>query len=690
MLVKDPEELRAKFQKELTNGLLVASLTLAEEGTPKYDHYVEWGTIMSHFQPFLSYIRTLIQPCKGIVLIDIVSTDGAMVVGALLTAEKEPLTIGTTKVEMDITSALSMGDSAQALVELTLNYLVDGSIDPNFSPTQYYTCPYFTGTSALAGLGGTSTPKPKELVKDRVATLLEDAAQLDLEQLESALAILKGEQMKRRHEGIHDDGKGKTGKGANPTGAVKPTTEGKLKFQFGPTNLEDGETNPTVGEGHPKPAPDPGSPLVPLRKTHLNPHDPLGFNIFPGGPGEAAADHQSNLDMASKFTALHEKTILTTSEYLVKTLKQEGAFKTETPRLDTFTGDDDSKGISFEHWQYQVQMLEKSHAPHAIREAMVRSLKGTAAEVVRALEADASWQQMLDALRVKFEVVGSLASLTTKLFTMKMSEKQTVSAYATQVESALAQLKHRFPQNYTGEVSQRTLRDKFFDGLPEPYKATLRYKYDNPAVSYSSLLQTAREIEVEHKANESKGSTTVKQEQGKKVKAHAAAAMATDSGSASSDLHKLEQKFGSTQGELQKLQKQMGELTTAMSQLLTLGHPSTQAPSANASWNPRGRGRGRGGQGRGRGFNPQNPQQQQAQAFGSSTVPGKPPGWERLCYWCRDFMPLHQANHPIRLCPWYQQGRKDWWNKQQQGQQQQATSQPNTNSTSQSTFQGNN
>ena len=42
----------------------------------------------------------------------------------------------------------------------------------------------------------------------------------------------------------------------------------------------------------------------------------------------------------------------------------------------------------------------------------------------------------------------------------------------------------------------------------------------------------------------------------------------------------------------------------------------------------------------------------------------RPGNWNRLCFWCRDYAPADQANHLIKNCPYYNQGRKDWWTQQ--------------------------
>ena len=44
--------------------------------------------------------------------------------------------------------------------------------------------------------------------------------------------------------------------------------------------------------------------------------------------------------------------------------------------------------------------------------------------------------------------------------------------------------------------------------------------------------------------------------------------------------------------------------------------------------------------------------------------PGKPEGWARLCYWCRDHVPFEKANHIVKDCPFFQQEKLDFWTSQ--------------------------
>ena len=83
---------------------------------------------------------------------------------------------------------------------------------------------------------------------------------------------------------------------------------------------------------------------------------------------------------------------------------------------------------------------------------------------------------------------------------------------------------------------------------------------------------------------------------------------------------------------------------------------SGQYPNHNQNYNSNGRGyRGRE---RGKGYGPGRRQ--------ATSPPGKPEGWNGLCFWCRDFATFDDANHPIKECPYHEEVRKEWWQHQQQ------------------------
>ena len=157
-------------------------------------------------------------------------------------------------------------------------------------------------------------------------------------------------------------------------------------------------------------------------------------------------------------------------------------------------------------------------------------------------------------------------------------------------------------------------------------------------------------------------------------------------------MDKLTEAFATTQGELHKLQKQLQDITQVVGQWTqvqatgfqayvpasSLGnsyqgqegrgrgnvpHPPNQANNPQFGQDRRGHGAPRHQPQQQRGTNqpPRGNQNQQLQEQGQAVRPGN---WNRLCFWCRDYVPADQANHLIKNCPYYNQGRKDWWTQQ--------------------------
>ena len=212
----------------------------------------------------------------------------------------------------------------------------------------------------------------------------------------------------------------------------------------------------------------------------------------------------------------------------------------------------------------------------------------------------------------------------------------------------------------------------------------LRHKYETDC-TYEELLQYARMVESEK--NES-GVNEFVPSKATKVKASSAQQQQLSQQSqlkGTGDLVRLEKAYRSCQGELVKMQKhlqQMQEIksswdasafqcstetTTPQQNGGSGGHRNQSPPQQNQNTPPQNSGQypnqnynsvGRGYRGRGRGFTPGRRQ--------TPTPPGKPEGWNRLCFWCRDFATFDEANHPIKQCPYYKEVRKEWWQHQQQ------------------------
>ena len=334
---------------------------------------------------------------------------------------------------------------------------------------------------------------------------------------------------------------------------------------------------------------------------------------------------------------------------------------------------------------------------------MNKALQGDAATVADSMDDDCTWQELLAALKAKFTVVSSLDVMMGNLYGIKQGSKS-VSQFAINIEKVLGSIRISHPTTFSTRESQRHLRNRFFHGLNDKLRNSLRHKYETDC-TYEELLQYARMVESEK--NESGVNKSVPAK-ATKVKASSAQQQQSSQQSQSKGtggLVRLEKAYRSCQGELAKMQKhlqQMQEIksswdasafqssteTTPQQNGGSGGHSNQSPPQQNQNTPPQNSGQypnqnynsaGRGyrGRGRGRGFTPGRRQ--------TPTPPGKPEGWNRLCFWCRDFATFDEAHHPIKQCPYYKEVRKEWW----QHQQQTSPSQSSSNTSQHSSPEGN-
>ena len=374
------------------------------------------------------------------------------------------------------------------------------------------------------------------------------------------------------------------------------------------------------------------------------------------------------------------------TEGLLKAAFKEGVLRHDTPKLHEFTGKPEDGKASWRRWELQVKGLKGTYSDRAIKEAMNKALQGDAAIVADSLADDCTWIELLNALRAKFTEVSSLDVMMGSLYGIKQ-DTLTVFQYAIKLEKVLGSIRVSHPNALTGKEYQHHLRNRFFHGLSDRLRNNLRHKYETDC-NYDQLLQYARMIESEKTDNTSEVSSSSTT---KATKAKASSAQSEKQGV---DIQKLEQAYRCCQGELmrmnknvQQLQQMKASLEATSFQTSTNSTPNTSAdgggrsngnsqnstpnsntqPSPNNSGKTNFKGKGRGKGARRSSFDP----------------PGKPPGWSKLCCWCRNFTTFEQANHPLKECPHYNEVRKNWWAHQN------ATNNSNSSPTVTSTTEGN-
>ena len=187
------------------------------------------------------------------------------------------------------------------------------------------------------------------------------------------------------------------------------------------------------------------------------------------------------------------------TEGLLKAVMKEGVSRQDTPKLHEFTGKPEDGKASWRRWELQVKGLQGTYSDRAIKESMNKGLQGDAAIVADSLADDCTWIELLNALRAKFTEVSSLDVMMGSLYGIKQGTL-TVSQYAIKLEKVLGSIRVSHPTALTGKEYQHHLRNRFFHGLSDKLRNSLRHKYETEC-DYDQLLQYAQMIESEKNDN---------------------------------------------------------------------------------------------------------------------------------------------------------------------------------------------
>ena len=139
---------------------------------------------------------------------------------------------------------------------------------------------------------------------------------------------------------------------------------------------------------------------------------------------------------------------------------------TVVPKLTWFCGSTPiPKGhVSFTAWKHEVEGLLSIYPQKAVVQAIRRSLKSPAAEVVWCLGQEASYEDIIEALETRYDDVAEGAVLLSELFSTTQGEKESLIEYASRLESILYCLSQLDGAKYGGGDAE-ILKVNFFRGL---------------------------------------------------------------------------------------------------------------------------------------------------------------------------------------------------------------------------------
>ena len=367
---------------------------------------------------------------------------------------------------------------------------------------------------------------------------------------------------------------------------------------------------------------------------------------------EERANRQTPLSNPNKdatvagHTSMNQESLIQNSQAILQGLAEGGYIHAKTPKFESFFGDEKKNKLEFDMWERQVLSAATTHSGAAIKQAMMQSLKGQALMVTSALPPDASWEKLLQALKIKYQDKAPYDVLMAQFYGTKMDIDEKCASFGTRLEQKLNQVSLQYPNKISETMYWNYVRERFFHGLPKDMRTNLRTQFDSGA-TYYQMLELARIVESEN-FHENSGNETKSTSYKGKSKVNIASV-----DNPTQQIQQMQQLQGAVKGLTKLLQNnqqptQLPQIPQFVPQIGPKGTQenvitSPQATNGQGSTTPQ---RGRGGRGgyRGRG--------------------GRGRGGLMLCYWCRDFLPKEQANHKVAQCPYQKQAKSEYWKNQ--------------------------
>ncbi len=167
------------------------------------------------------------------------------------------------------------------------------------------------------------------------------------------------------------------------------------------------------------------------------------------------------------------------------------------PEISKFYGDPQKDEISYGQWRFEVKSLQSLHTAGAFKEGVLKSLKGTAANLVRYLGPRSTIPEILTNLDTHFKSQKTYDNLSLAFYGAEQGNNETVPQFAARIEESINLMYLSNPEEMPLASKEKRLKERLIQGVKTRIRNGLRHLADNPSVGYYQLLVAARKIEDE-------------------------------------------------------------------------------------------------------------------------------------------------------------------------------------------------
>ena len=358
----------------------------------------------------------------------------------------------------------------------------------------------------------------------------------------------------------------------------------------------------------------------------------------------------------SKISGPALEGILDISKMIVAEVASKGMARSQIPKIENFWGDKSKdKQLNYMVWEKSVYACTATHSDSAIRDAVLGSLKGKAQAAIVMLKDDASWKDILGALRIKFGVTAPYEVYMQRFNAVEWKKGESCADFISKLEDEILPAHLQDPARLPQEECERLLKEKLFYKSSLLTKANLRVWYDQ-GMTYHELVSKIRSIEAEEGELTPQQEEKPKEKEKGKAKVHAV--------STTSNVAKTET---ATTGRLNQIEAQVKSLAEAFENFQN--NQATPGQAQNTSSQPQQGQRGNGYRGSrgGRGWYRGNRGGRGGRGGHGGYQGGQQnegPQPEGPCHFCKKHVSAEEAAHWQRDCPHYKSARAGFWQQQ--------------------------
>ena len=169
----------------------------------------------------------------------------------------------------------------------------------------------------------------------------------------------------------------------------------------------------------------------------------------------------------------------------------------QQPRISLFYGDNIKGEVSYPQWVYEVKclLIEKTHKPEIILQAVRRSVRGEAGNLVRRLGTGATVTQILEKFESVYGEVDTKEHLLGKFYSAKQEESEDITKWSCRLEDILSNAVDR--KIVEPEKVNEMLTNMFWQGLKPSLKDISGYLVDS-IKDFDKLRVEMRKLEQDH------------------------------------------------------------------------------------------------------------------------------------------------------------------------------------------------